>query len=56
MDRDYRIVDAETRFDVYIDGKFYCSRDTFEAAVREAERYYRMKEWVESSENREGGN
>ena len=50
MDRDYRIVDAETRFDVYIDGKFYCSRDTFEQAVHEAERYYRMKEWVGKSE------
>ena len=51
MDRDYRIVDAETHFDVYIDGKFYCSRDDFVAAVQEAERYYRMKELVESSKN-----
>lgn len=50
MDRDYRIVDCGTRFDVFIYGKFYCSTDSFETAVHEAERYFRVKELAESSE------
>lgn len=49
MDRDYRIVDCGTHFDVYIYGKLYCSADSFESAVREAERYFRVKDWAEET-------
>ena len=31
----YRIVNNNGHYDVYVDGKFYCSADTMEEAVHE---------------------
>lgn len=31
----YRIINNNGHYDVYVDGKFYCSADTMEEAVHE---------------------
>lgn len=35
----YKITPNHGHYEVYIDGKFYCSADTWNEAVREAEKY-----------------
>ena len=32
---DYRIVDSHGHYEVYIDGKFFCSADTMTEAIQE---------------------
>ena len=35
----WKIVHNKDHYNVYINGKFYCSADTFEEAVKELEEY-----------------
>lgn len=35
----WKIVHKKDHYNVYINGKFYCSADTFEEAVKELEEY-----------------
>ena len=37
----YRIVPYYGHFQVYINGKFFCSADTMPEAIREVESFYR---------------
>ena len=39
MSNDYDIVRVMEHFEVYIDGKFYCSTDNMKEAVSEIEAY-----------------
>lgn len=36
----YEIVSNRGHYDVYIDGKFYCSADTMREAAKEVEEYF----------------
>lgn len=36
----YEILSNRGHYDVYIEGKFYCSADNMHEAVREVEEYY----------------
>ena len=38
----YKIVAVRGHYEVYIDGKFYCSADTPEEAARDIENYRNM--------------
>ena len=37
---DYNIVNKGGHWEVYIAGKFFCSADTLEEGIREAEKFY----------------
>lgn len=37
-DVSYKIVNARGHYDAYVDGKFYCSADTFGEALEEIEK------------------
>lgn len=37
----YRIVPYHGHFQVYINGKFFCSTDTIAEAIKEVEEFYR---------------
>lgn len=37
---DYRIVRAGGHYNVYIDGKFYCTADTVVEAAEEVDKYF----------------
>lgn len=37
---DYRIIENHGHFDVFINGKFYCTADTMEEAMREVKKHY----------------
>lgn len=36
----YKIIPVRGHLEVYINGKFYCSADDWDEAVREVEEYY----------------
>ena len=54
MDRDYRIVDRVSHYDLYINGKFYCSTYSFAEAVREAEHYFNKEDQSEITSDGSG--
>ena len=44
MPDNFSIMHINGHYDVYIDGKFYCSADTMPDAIREVENYNQDKE------------
>ena len=38
----YQIIPKHGHFEVYVNGKFYCSADNFVEALQELEKYYQQ--------------